>query len=111
MRIVCDVTLSFIKRSNVLFAIIKVADFREQGACIKFFFKLRKTATECYEMLKTAFGEQAMGRAQTFHWFSRFKAGRTSIDDDELSGRPVSSSTPEIIEIASDYPRGPSSYY
>jgi len=39
-----------------------------------------------------------MGRSQTFQWFSRFKAGRTSIDDDERSGRPVSSSTPEMIE-------------
>ena len=28
---------------------------REQRACIKFCFKLGKTATECYEMLKTAF--------------------------------------------------------
>jgi len=48
-------------------------------------------------MLKTAFGKQAMGRSQTFQWFSRFKAGRTSIDDD-CSGQPVSSSTPEMIE-------------
>ena len=32
-----------------------MADFREQRACIKFSFKLGKTATECYEMLKTAF--------------------------------------------------------
>ena len=39
------------------------------------------------------------GRSQTFQWFSRFKAGRTLTDDDERSGRPVSSSTPEIIEI------------
>jgi len=49
-------------------------------------------------MLKTAFGEQAMGRSQTFQWFSQFKAGRTSTDDDEHSGRPVSSSTPEMID-------------
>jgi len=48
--------------------------------------------------LKTAFGEQAMGRSQTFQWFSRFKAGRTSTDDDERSHRPVSISTPEMIE-------------
>jgi len=82
----------------VLSAIIEMADFREQRACIKFCLKLGKTATECYEMLKTAFGEQAMGRSQTFQWFSRFKAGRTSIDDDERSGRPVSSSTPEMID-------------
>ena len=39
-----------------------------------------------------------MGRSQIFQWFSRFKAGRTSIDDDERSGRPVFSSTPDMIE-------------
>jgi len=75
-----------------------MADIREQCACIKFFFKLGKTATECYEMLKTTFGEQAMGCSQTFQWFSRFKAGRTSTDDDKCSGRLVSNSTPEMIE-------------
>jgi len=76
---------------------IEIADFHEQSACINFYFKLGKTATECYEMLKTAFGEQAMGHSQTFQWFSRFKARRISIDD-ERSGRPVSSSMPEMIE-------------
>ena len=70
-----------------------MADFREQRFCIKFSFKLGKTATECYEMLKTAFGEKAMGHSQTFQWFSQFKAGRISTDDDdECSSRPVSSS-------------------
>ena len=75
-----------------------MADFHEQSACIKFCFKLGKTATESYEMLKTTFGEQVMGRSQTFQWFSRFKAGRTSTDDDERSGQSVSSSTSEMIE-------------
>ena len=75
-----------------------MADFREQRACIKVCFKLGKTATECYEMLKTAFRKQAMGLSKTFQWFSQFKAGRTSIDGDERSGRLVSSSTPEMID-------------
>jgi len=75
-----------------------MADFCEQWACIKFCFKLGKTAIECYEMLKAAFEEKAMGRSQTFQWFSQFMAGRTLIDDDERSGQPVSSSTPEMIE-------------
>jgi len=39
-----------------------------------------------------------MSLSRTFQWVSRFKAGRTSTDDDERSGRPVSSSTPEMIE-------------
>jgi len=91
VRIMCDATLAFIKRCNVRSAIIEMADFHEQRTCIKFCFKLGKTATECYEMLKTTFGEQAVGRSQTFQWFSWFKAGRTSIDDDECSGQPASS--------------------
>ena len=39
-----------------------------------------------------------LGRSQIFQWFSRFKAGRTSTDDEEHTGRPVSSSAPEMIE-------------
>jgi len=39
-----------------------------------------------------------MGHSQTFQWFSLFKAGRNLTDDDECSGQPVSSSTPEMIE-------------
>ena len=89
MRIVCDATLAFIKRCNVLSVIIEMADFREQCACIKFCFRLGKIAAECYEMLKTAFGEQAMGRSQTFQWFSRFKAGRTSTADNKHSRKLV----------------------
>ena len=61
-------------------------------------FQVGKTATECYGMLKTAFGEQAVGSSQTFQWFSRFKVGRASTNDYERSGRPVSSSTSEMIE-------------
>ena len=68
------------------------------NALASYCIKLGKTAKECYEMLKTAFGEQAMGHSRTFQWFSRFKAGRTLTDDDERSGQPVSSSTPEMIE-------------
>ena len=51
MCIACDATLPDIKRCNVLSAIIEMADFREQCACIKACFKLGKTAIECYEML------------------------------------------------------------
>jgi len=35
-------------------------------------------------------------KAELFLWYKRFKDGRTSVDDDERSGRP-STSTPEII--------------
>jgi hypothetical protein len=56
---------------------------KEQRVCIKFCQKLGKTATETCEMLQQAFGETALSRSKTFEWYSRFKNGRTSIDDDD----------------------------
>jgi hypothetical protein len=52
-----------------------MADLKEQRICMKFCFALGRTASETHEMLKTAFGDNAMGRTQTFEWFSRFKRG------------------------------------
>jgi hypothetical protein len=47
----------------------------KESICIKLCFKLRRTALEMYEMLKTAFGDNVMGGTQTFEWFSGFKHG------------------------------------
>jgi hypothetical protein len=41
----------------------------EQRICIKFCFKIGKTAAETYELLQQAYGEDAMGRTHVFHWF------------------------------------------
>jgi len=32
-----------------------------------------------------------------FQWHTRFKTGRTSVDDDEHTGRPTSCTTPEAV--------------
>ena len=39
-----------------------------------------------------------MNRARCFEWHARFKRGRTSLEDDERSGRPSTSSTPKNVE-------------
>jgi hypothetical protein len=75
-----------------------MADLKEQCICVKFCFKLGKAAPETHEMLKTAFGDNAMGRTQTFEWFSQFKCGETSAEDSELSDRPLTGSTDENAE-------------
>ncbi|GFV56975.1 hypothetical protein TNCV_1678561 [Trichonephila clavipes] len=48
------------------------------------FFKLDKTGTETYEMMKTAFGDEAMSRTRVFVWFRRFKEGRQSVNSDTV---------------------------
>ena len=40
-------------------AITEMVDVKEQRICVKFCFKLNKTAAETYRMLKEAFGEKA----------------------------------------------------
>jgi hypothetical protein len=52
-----------------------MVDMIEQCICVKFCFKRGKSASETHEMLKTAFGDNVMGRTQTFEWFPRFKRG------------------------------------
>jgi len=48
-------------------------------------------------MLQETFGDNAMNQSKTLLWYKRFKDGRTSVDDDERSGRPSTSTTPENI--------------
>jgi hypothetical protein len=45
-------------------AIFMMCESTEQRVCIKFCFKIRKTATETYQLLQQAFGEDAMGHTQ-----------------------------------------------
>ena len=73
-------------------AIFTMCESTEQRICIKFCFEIVKTATETYQLLQQAYGEDAMGRTQVFDWFRRFKAGRTSVESDLRSVRPSTSS-------------------
>jgi hypothetical protein len=67
-------------------AIIEMVDVKKQRICIKFCFKLNKTAAETNRMLKEALGEQALIQAKTFDWFKHFKDGQESVDDRKHSG-------------------------
>jgi len=69
----------------------------EQGANIKFCAKLGKSGAETFEMIRRAYGNEAMSRATCFEWHARFKRGRTSLEDDKRSGRSSTSSTPKNV--------------
>jgi len=66
-------------------AIFTVCESTEQRICIKFCFEIGKSATEMYQLLQQAYGEDAMGRTQVFEWFRPFKEGRTSVESDPRS--------------------------
>jgi len=78
-------------------AIFTLCESTEHRICIKFCFKIGKTSTETYQLLQEAYGEDVMGRTRVVDWFRRFKEGRTSIESENLSGRPSTSRNQEMI--------------
>jgi len=78
-------------------AIFTMCESTEQRICMKFCFKIGKTAAKTYQLLQQAYGEDAMGRTQVFVWFRRFKEGRSSVESDPRSGRPSTSRNEEMI--------------
>ncbi|GFY13981.1 mariner Mos1 transposase [Trichonephila clavipes] len=53
--------------------------------------------TKPYEMMKTAFGDEAMSRARVFEWYRPFKEGRQSVNSDPRCGRPSTSRNEDKI--------------
>jgi histone-lysine N-methyltransferase SETMAR len=70
----------------------------EQRINIKFLVKLKKSPTECFEMLKEVFGDNYMSCARVFEWHRRFSEGREEVEEDERPGRFVSSRTDKNIQ-------------
>ena len=75
-----------------------MADCREQRAAVKFRFLLGKSAAETMVMLKTAYGDSALSKTRVYEWFSRFKNGEMSIEDQPRSGRPATSKSDENVD-------------
>jgi transposase len=69
----------------------------ERTAAIKFCVKLKKMATETFEKLKSAYGEECLSRTSVFEWHKKFKEGRESLQDDERKDRPSTSRTEELV--------------
>ncbi|KAG5313015.1 GVQW3 protein, partial [Pseudoatta argentina] len=56
-----------------------------------------KTPVEVYNEVKTVYGDKGMNRTSVFKWCREFKNGRTSVHDDQRSGRS-SILTDDIVE-------------
>ncbi|GBN75500.1 Putative uncharacterized protein FLJ37770 [Araneus ventricosus] len=70
----------------------------EQRANIKFCVLLKKSPAETLEMLKKAYGNDAMGKTAVYEWYKSFHEGRTNIEDDHRTGRRSSSTADENVE-------------
>ncbi|UYV82467.1 hypothetical protein LAZ67_21002317 [Cordylochernes scorpioides] len=70
----------------------------DQRICIKFCVKNGFKGAEIFWMLQTAYGDAVMSRRRVFEWYKRFKEGREETADNERSGRPFTSTTPEKMD-------------
>ena len=59
--------------------------------------KLSYSATQTFELLKQAYGENALSRARVFDWHRRFKEGQEDVEDEEGRGRPSTSINQQSI--------------
>ena len=73
----------------------------EQGVNIKFLVKMKKSATETFQLLTEAYGEDCMSRARVSEWHKRFSEGRESLKDDR-PGRPRTAVTDDNNEKVRD---------
>ena len=68
----------------------------EQRYAIKFCVK---SATETFVSLTKAYGDATLSRTMVFKWHKAFKEGRENVEDDPHSGRPISSTNDQNVEV------------
>jgi len=71
----------------------------EQRYAIIFCVKLNKSATETFASLTQAYGDTTLSRTMVFKWPKVFKEGRENVEDDPRSGRTISSTNNENVEV------------
>ena len=71
----------------------------EQRYAIKFCVKLNKSATETFASLTEAYGDATLSRTMVFKWHEAFKEGRENVEEDPHSGRPISSTNDQNVEV------------
>ncbi|UYV70253.1 hypothetical protein LAZ67_7002288 [Cordylochernes scorpioides] len=76
----------------------EVTEMEDQRICNKFCVKNGFKGAEIFWMLQTAYGDAVMSRRRVFKWYKRFKEGREETADNERSGRPSTSTTPEKVD-------------
>ena len=61
--------------------------------------KLNKSATETFAFLTEAYGDATLSRTMVFKWHKTFKEGRENVEDDPCSGRAISSTNDQNVEV------------
>jgi len=66
---------------------------------VKFCVKLNKSATETFASSTETYRDATLSRTVVFKWHKAFKEGRENVEDDPHSGRPISSTNDQNVEM------------
>ena len=69
----------------------------EMRHAIQFCVRLDKSPSTIYAKMRQAYGDQCLSRSTVFDWHKRFREGRTTAADDPRSGRPLTSTSQEMV--------------
>jgi len=61
--------------------------------------ELNKSATETFTSLTEAYRDATVSRNMVFKWHKAFKEGLENVEDDPCSGRPISSTNDQNVEV------------
>ncbi|GFY11151.1 protein GVQW3 [Trichonephila clavipes] len=75
----------------------------DKRAEMKFYAKLGKSPSETYQLMQQDYGCCCLNKSNVFVWHKRFLDGSDVVEDDQLSGRPISFRAPDIIEKVQNF--------
>jgi hypothetical protein len=75
----------------------------EQRVDIKLCFKADLSTTGTLVLVQKAYGNEVLNRSNLFRWYSRFRDGRESVEDNERGGCPKSTRTEINIAAVAVY--------
>ena len=74
----------------------------EYRAVIRYLYLKGKTGTEIHAELADVYGSSAPSYAQVKFWVGEFKRGRTSLEDEARSGRPLDATDEKMCKKVRD---------
>ena len=74
----------------------------EYHAVIRYLYLQGKTGKEIHGELANVYGSSAPSCAQVKFWVGEFKCGRTSLEDEGRSGRPLDATDEEMCKKVRD---------
>jgi transposase len=77
---------------------LSICTKEEMRGVVRFLFAKGVKPVEMIRGMQAQYGDNCLSRSKIYEWIDHFKKGRTSVYDEERSGRPSTSRTENNIQ-------------